>query len=73
MSCVLGRGRGPGVVVGVEEMKCGSLLCFHGAFTSKRKAEQKEARTPGAFIKGAFIKNKHRWLVVTRKRKGQKK
>jgi len=37
---------------------------FHGAFTDKKDAEAKEAKTPGSFIKGSLTQKGYRYLVM---------
>src|SRR5208282_2771383 len=37
---------------------------FHGAFTDKKDAEAKEAKTPGSFIKGTPTAKGYRWMVM---------
>src|SRR5271155_2266868 len=37
---------------------------FHGAFSDKKDAEAKEAKTPGAFIQGKPTKHGYRWVVM---------
>lgn len=48
--------------------KRGRRMVFHGAFASKAKAEEKEDRVKGAFIRKVKIRKKTRFLVMTRKR-----
>ena len=37
---------------------------FHGAFTDKKDAEKKEAKTPGSFIQGKPTSRGYRWFVM---------
>jgi hypothetical protein len=47
--------------------RCGEKYCFHGAFTSPKKAKEKKAKIPGASIINVFIGHTRRSLVVTKK------
>lgn len=48
-------------------MRTGRMVEFHGAFSSKAKAQKKERTRSGAYIQRVKIKGKTRFLVLTRK------
>lgn len=47
----------------------GKRFNFHGSFTSKKAAVDKERETPGAFIREKAIRGETRYFVLTKKGK----
>lgn len=49
--------------------RCGNLQCFHGAFSTRAKAQAKAKKIKGARIKGAHVRRgDYRYLVLTPKK-----
>jgi hypothetical protein len=46
----------------------GKTVEFHGSFTSKRRATEKEQRV-GGFIKAVTVRGKRRFVVMKKKKK----
>lgn len=47
----------------------GRRVVFHGAFSEKAKAERKEARVRGAYLRRVELRSGgRRWLVLTRRK-----
>lgn len=53
---------------GCPMAKRGRKVTFHGAFGSKAKAEAKERRIRGAFIRTIRVRGQRRFVVMTRRR-----
>jgi hypothetical protein len=47
--------------------RCGDQVCFHGSFTSPRKARAKAASVKGARVKFVKTQGGSRYLVITKK------
>jgi len=47
--------------------KRGRKFTFHGAYGTKARAQRKEARVRGAFIRVTTIRGRRRYLVLTRR------
>lgn len=45
----------------------GRTVTFHGAFKSKAKAQAKERRIRGAFIRAIRVRGQRRFVVMTRR------
>lgn len=48
-------------------MFCGKRICFHGAFSKKRKAMKKEREVKGSWIEEHLIRGRERFIVMTDK------